>query len=141
MKSLLAIALFLAVAAAPAEAKAPPSIQGDWTVKLSSVADTCGEFGMKLGTEPLTFRQKARKLEADIALVPTMKGTIEATGKFKVLTKRGRSPIEGLKGEFHMTGAVAGDTVKDVTLVARYYVGSQFKCEQSWSGTGERKKQ
>jgi hypothetical protein len=121
-----------------ARAKAP-KVAGDWDVNFKQAASTCGEYGIGLGNQVMTMTQQGKTITSAVAQLPIMKGTLKDTGAFALATKRGRSPIEGLKGEFRMTGTFSGDSVQAV-LVARYFMGTTPHCEQSWNGTGARHK-
>ncbi len=113
----------------------PPKVAGEWQVKFTPSANTCGETGLVIADEVMKVTQTAGGISASLPLVSNMTGTVRDGGGFNVARKKGETGVAGLKGAFEMSGTFTADKV-EVVLVGHYFVGRKPHCEQSWTGTG-----
>lgn len=137
MRALL-VALVVLVAPPLAQGKKVPQLGGTYTVTWTTFGNTCGDYGLVLTKDEVVLTQRGKTLTVSVPLVHIMKGSVRDTGAFEVLTKKVKSGVEGLKGQYQMTGTVVDDKL-EVTFVARYYQGNTRHCEQSWTGNGPKK--
>jgi len=137
---LAVLALALAVGAGPSSAqdKDAPKLAGKYTAKFSSVANNCSATGMSLSTASVEVSQeKGRNMSVTIPSVPIMTGLVSRGGKFRAVTKRGKTAIEGVDGKFSAAGRVEKGVIHFL-FIAEYFRGEKPLCTQSWNATGPR---
>jgi hypothetical protein len=122
---------------AGAQARKAPPLTGDWEVTFQVVGNTCDRPVMNLRRGTFTFEQKARRLTVSFPMIPFMRGTADGKGAFRAAARRGGTAVQGIDGEFKVSGT-ATDGKLQLVLVADYFVRGRPHCQQSWSAEGSR---
>src|SRR5438034_815481 len=60
----------------------PPKVAGEWQVKFTPSANTCGETGLVIADEVMKIKQTAGGISASLPLVSNMTGTVRDGGGF-----------------------------------------------------------